>query len=60
MYAHGVGVPKDFVLAHMWLNLAGEWVHEGAVKNRDIAAGLMTPGQIAEAQRMAREWLAAH
>jgi hypothetical protein len=28
-----------------------------AVKNRDKLAILMTPAQIAEAQRMAREWV---
>ena len=27
-----------------------------AVKNRDIVAAKMTPAQIAEAQRLAREW----
>ena len=31
-----------------------------AVKGRDIVAGLMTPAQIAEAQRLAREWLEEH
>jgi len=32
----------------------------GAVRERDRVAGLMTPDQIAEAQRLAREWDAAH
>jgi hypothetical protein len=27
-----------------------------AVKNRDIVASKMTPAQIAEAQKLAREW----
>ncbi len=27
-----------------------------AVKDRDLAASKMTPAQIAEAQRLAREW----
>jgi len=31
---------------------------ENAVKNRDTAAGLMTPDQLAEAQRLARKWKA--
>jgi hypothetical protein len=31
-----------------------------ARENRDIVAGMMTPSQIEEAQRLAREWLAAH
>lgn len=63
MYLTGKGVPQDFVLAHMWLNLATlrypESDAEGreeAEKNRDLAASKMTPIQIAEAQRLAREW----
>ena len=31
-----------------------------SVKNRDIFAAKMTPEQIAEAERLAREWDAAH
>ena len=60
---NGRGVLQDYVRAHMWLNLAavGDVVdEEEAVKLRDMVAGLMTPDQIAEAQKMAREWLAAH
>ena len=56
MYANGKGVPQDFVLAHLWFNLAAAQGHEEARKNRDNVAGRMTPDQIAEAQRMAREW----
>jgi TPR repeat protein len=59
-YLNGWGVPKDYVLAHMWWNLAAAQGDEEAVKNRDIAAGMMTPAQIAKAQRLAREWLEAH
>jgi TPR repeat protein len=62
MYSHGQGVPQDYVLAHMWLNLASassqisnELQEEGA-RVRDGIARKMTPQQIAEAQRMAREW----
>jgi uncharacterized protein len=36
-----------------WLAMAGD---QGAAENRDIVAGLMTPAQIAEAQKLAREW----
>ncbi len=61
MYGIGQGVPQDYVLAHMWFNLAvsklppGE-AHDRAVKNSDIAAKRMTPAQISEAQKLAREW----
>jgi hypothetical protein len=53
MYAHGRGVPKDLVEAHKWFDLAGDLA---AVKYRDIVARFMTPAQIAEAQKLAREW----
>jgi TPR repeat protein len=63
MYALGQGVPQDFVLAYMWLNLAASRLpvaegeeREKAVKIRDLTASKMTPYQIAEAQRLAREW----
>jgi uncharacterized protein len=57
MYEHGYGVPQDCVQAHMWYNLAAA-ASGGAefVKNRDLLAEKMTPMQIAEAQRLAREW----
>lgn len=55
------GLPKDYVLAHMWFTLAVERfeypVFRDAPGNfRDEVAKLMTPDQIAEAQRLAREW----
>ncbi len=55
-YAKGEGVPEDFVQAHMWVNLAGAQGEQQADKNRDIISKLMTPAQIAEAQKLAREW----
>ncbi|HCQ98110.1 MAG TPA: hypothetical protein DIU48_01730 [Acidobacteria bacterium] len=63
-YATGQGVPQDYVQAHMWFNLAalrstGE-ERESAVEARNVVADRMTPIQIAEAQRLAREWDAAH
>jgi TPR repeat protein len=56
MYANGEGVPKDGVLAYMWLNLAAAKSDARAIKNRGHLASKMTPAQIAEAQRLAREW----
>ncbi len=60
-YEGGQGVPQDYVQAHMWFNLAASRLPPGtdrakAVKNRDHVAKRMTPAQIAEAQRLAREW----
>ena len=60
MYENGLGVPQDYVEAHMWYNLAAAQLsgedRDLAVKNRDVVAGRMTADQIAEAQRRAREW----
>jgi hypothetical protein len=63
MYAEGQGLPQDYVQAHMWLNLAvskfpaSEVVpRERALRAREYVAGEMTPAQVAEAQRLAREW----
>jgi uncharacterized protein len=58
MYDNGKGVPQDYVQAHMWFNLAASRSPEGdqSVKNRDLVAAKMTPAQIAEAQKLAREW----
>ena len=60
MYFEGVGVPQDYVRAHFWLNLAAATGLAAAVKSRDIVANEMTPQQIAEAQKMARECLASN
>jgi TPR repeat protein len=56
-YSLGQGVPQDLVTAHKWLNLAAQ---RGSRQARDIRAEIardMTEQQIAEAQRLAREWL---
>jgi hypothetical protein len=60
MYYNGQGVPQDYVMAHLWSNLASVGLsgedRERAVRNRDLAASKMSPSQVAEAQRLAREW----
>ena len=40
----------------MWFNLVAAKGDAAAVKNRDLIAKKMTPAQIAEAQKLAREW----
>ena len=63
-YRDGNGVPQDYVQAHMWYSLSAsqrseaEWANRA--KNRDLTAQRMTPDQLAEAQRLARAWDAAH
>ena len=60
MYFKGQGVPQDYVQAHMWMNLAASRARGSDQKTyadaRDALARIMTPAQIAEAQRRAREW----
>jgi TPR repeat protein len=60
MYSNGEGVPEDDVLSYMWYNLAAAQGNERAQSNKDIIEQRMTREQIAEAQRMSREWLEAH
>lgn len=55
-YDNGLGVPQDKVRAYMWFNLSAAQGREGAAAFRDLIARRMTPAQIAEAQRLAREW----
>ena len=56
MYADGRGFPQDYVHAHMWLNLAAAQGNKFATTYRDDITRRMTPAQIAEAQKLAREW----
>ena len=56
MYADGRGVPQDDVAAHMWANLAAAQGDETARELRDYLSERMSSGQIAAAQRAAREW----
>jgi TPR repeat protein len=56
MYVSGQGVPQDYVIAHMWLNLAAASGDDTAAKGRDLVAKYMTHAQIAEAQKLVREW----
>jgi uncharacterized protein len=55
MYSKGHGVLQDFVRAHMWFNLAGAAGDSDAAKNREIVAAKMTPQQVSEAQKLARD-----
>ena len=55
---------QDYVQAHLWFNLAASRLtgdrRERTVTNRDRAASELTPAALNEAQRLAREWEAAH
>ena len=41
----------------MWTNLAAAQGNENAVEVRDLLEEHMTPAQLAEAQRLAKEWM---
>ena len=63
MYEHGSGVGRDFIQAHKWYNLAGasfqaseQVSRDQALRNRDRVASWLTSTDLAEAQRLAREW----
>jgi TPR repeat protein len=56
MYEDGKGVPQDRVQAYMWFSLAAA---QGSELDSAFLTELtkeMTPTQIVEAQRLAREW----
>jgi hypothetical protein len=61
-YGRGGGVPQDYVLAYMWLNLA---LAQDSIRpldayfakeEREELSQRMTPDQIADAQARARHW----
>jgi uncharacterized protein len=56
MYEDGHGVPQDRVEALMWFSIAAAEGSELAGAFRDALTKEMTPTQIAQAQRLAREW----
>ena len=65
MYGDGRGMAQNYVIAHMWFNLAAsDFIDRpnqagnarANFEARNRMAGLMTPEQVVEAQRLAREW----
>ena len=60
MYAKGKGVPEDDAKAYAWLSIAAAQGDESAKKNKDIVTERMTRAQIAEAQKLSREYWEAY
>ena len=52
MYLRGDGVPSDYTLAYMWFDLAAARGFRPAQEGLDTTAKLMTPAQIAQAQKL--------
>jgi uncharacterized protein len=60
LYATGRDIDADLVTAHKWFNLAAARGNASALTYRVELAREMTADQIAEAQKLAREWLQTH
>ena len=60
LYATGRDVEADLVVAHKWFNLAAARGNQSALDRRVELAREMSADQIAEAQKLAREWLQTH
>jgi uncharacterized protein len=60
LYATGRDVAADLVVAHKWFNLAAARGNPSALTHRVELAREMSADQVAEAQRLAREWLQTH
>lgn len=58
IYALGQGVAESDVHAYMWLDIGAMSGDANAVTFRNIVSTQLTPGQVAQAQKMARECLA--
>jgi peptidoglycan hydrolase-like protein with peptidoglycan-binding domain len=56
MYRDGRGVPPDYVTAYAWLHVAAARGQPQAASARDGMSWRLTPSEIDEAQRLAREW----
>ena len=59
-YSTGRDVATDLVTAHKWFNLAALRGNQEAKQHRWELAQVMSPDEIATAQRLAREWLSTN
>jgi S1-C subfamily serine protease len=55
-FARGRSVPQDYVEAYKWYNLAAAQGDGMGISNRNAIIIFMTPSQIAEGQRLARDF----
>ena len=60
MNSNGNGVPQDDVEAVKWYRLAADQGDADARGNKEIVEKKMTKQQIAEGQRLSREWFNEH
>lgn len=57
LYVRGRGLQRDLVRAYMWYEIAGRYWGDLAAGAKRVVAEQMTPAQIAEAERLARQML---
>lgn len=60
MHYLGRGALQDYALAHMHWNIAAFGKDKRGEEFRRLATKIISPSQIAEAQKLAREWVAEH
>jgi len=59
-FAKGQGVERDWVQADKWFGIAAASGKESAIENQKVVEVHMQPENIAEANKLAQEWLAKH
>jgi len=59
-YAKGLGVERDWVQADKWFSIAAASGKDTAINNQKVVEVHMKPEMIAEANALAKEWLAKH
>ena len=55
MFAHGRGVPKNYVVAYAWCELAALTGHDEAARNRDSIAVHMDERELSMARELSQE-----
>jgi hypothetical protein len=60
MYSTGRDVPMNLIEAHKWFNLAALRGNDAAKRYRLEISTEMSKVEIAEAQRLARDWMRKH
>jgi TPR repeat protein len=60
LYSAGGEIPADYVTAHKWFNIAASRGNAEASRLRREIAEQMSEGEVATAQRAARDWLKAN
>ncbi|MEE9139264.1 MAG: tetratricopeptide repeat protein [Alphaproteobacteria bacterium] len=56
MYLTGRGVRRDRIQAYLWLSLAAAQGYAWAAERKELVAARMAREELAEAERLAREW----